>query len=385
MELPFTLECSRCRKGASTDGTPTVCADCGSPLFVRYALEDIAGGLDREDLRSRAWTMWRYRELLPLAAGEEPVTLGEGGTPLLAVPLLAQRTGVSELWIKEEGLNPTASFKARGMATAVTRAVAGGARGFVVPSAGNAAAALSAYGARAGLPVRAYMPKDTPPAIVAECRSFGAEVRLVDGVITDCAREARGFAAESGYFDVSTLHEPYRVEGKKTMGYEMFEQLGWRLPDAIIYPTGGGTGIIGMWKAFAELEELGWLEPGHRPRMYVVQSSGCAPIVRAYEAGTEAAERWERPETVASGLRVPGALGDFLILRAVRESGGAAIAVSDSELLRAQGEMLRAGIGACPEGGATLAGLRRFRERREIAEPDRVALFNTGAWLKYLD
>ena len=385
MELPFTLDCSRCRKAASTEGTPTVCADCGSPLFARYDLKEIGRTLTRRDLASRAWTMWRYRELLPLAAGEEPITLGEGGTPLLPIASLARRTGVAVVHVKEEGLNPTASFKARGMAVAVTRAVTGGVRGFVVPSAGNAAAALSAYGARAGVPVRAYMPRDTPPIIVAECRSFGADVCLVDGVIIDCAREARRFAAEAGYFDVSTLREPYRVEGKKTMGFEILEQLDWRVPDAIIYPTGGGTGIIGMWKAFAELEEVGWLEPGRRPRMYVVQSSGCAPIVRAYEAGAEAAERWERPETVASGLRVPSALGDFLILRAVRESGGAAVAVSDSELLRGQAEMLRSGIGACPEGGATLAALHRLRERGEIAESDQVVLFNTGAWLKYLD
>jgi threonine synthase len=329
--------------------------------------------------------MWRYREVMPLAEEEKPVTLGEGGTPLLPVPRLAEATGVRELWVKEEGLNPTASFKARGMSAAVTRAVAGGASGFVAPSAGNAAGALSAYGARAGVPVRVYMPRDTPPTIVAECRAFGAEVVLIDGVITDCGVRARAFAEETGYFDVSTLREPYRIEGKKTMGYEVCEQLGWTLPDVIIYPTGGGTGIIGMWKAFAELEELGWIEEGRRPRMYVVQSAGCAPIVRAWAAGGEQAEHWQNPQTVASGLRVPAALGDFLILRAVRESGGAAAAVSDSELLRAAEELRRHGIAACPEGGATLAGLYRLRAEGHIRREDRVVLFNTGAWLKYLD
>jgi len=384
-ERVFSLECSRCGMNADASGTPTVCRECGAPLFARYPLAAIGERWRRDDLTDRHWTMWRYREVMPLEEGEEPVTLGEGGTPLLRLGPLAGRVGVGELWVKEEALNPTASFKARGMAVAVTRAVAGGARGFVAPSAGNAAAALAAYGARAGVPVRVYMPKDTPPAIVAEARAFAADVHLVDGVITDCGAKARAFAAESGFFDVSTLREPYRVEGKKTMGFEIFEQLGGDLPDAIIYPTGGGTGIIGMWKAFEELEALGWLQRGRRPRMYVVQSAGCAPIVRAYDSGAEAAERWARPETVASGLCVPSALGDFLILRAVRESGGSAVAVSDTELLRGQESLLGAGIGACPEGGATLAALGRLVSGGHIGENDRVVLFNTGAWMKYLD
>lgn len=385
MDLDFKLECSRCNTGADTAGTPTVCGDCGAPLFARYDLEGIGSELKRSEVGRRPWNMWRYRELLPLARGEEPVSLGEGGTPLLRSPSLATGLDVAEVWVKEEGLNPTASFKARGMAAAVTRAAAAGVEGLVVPSAGNAAGALSAYGARAELPVKVFMPRDTPPAIVAECRAFGAQVELIDGVITDCGARARTFAAESGFFDVSTLREPYRVEGKKTMGYEIFEQLNGTLPDAIIYPTGGGTGIVGMWKAFEELEGLGWLEPGRRPRMYVVQSAGCAPIVRAYVEGSETARAWERPETVASGLRVPSALADFLILRAVRESGGAAIAVSDAELLRGQSRLLHAGIGACPEGGATVAGLARFRTDGSIGSKDRVVLFNTGAWLKYLE
>lgn len=385
MNVEFGLVCSSCEKPASPEGTPSVCEDCGKPLFATYPLEDISKRVKPADLATRPWTMWRYREIMPLAEGESPITLGEGGTPLLAIPRLAKKTGVGELWVKEEGLNPTASFKARGMSAAVTRAVAGGAPGFVAPSAGNAASALAAYGARAGVPVRVYMPKDTPAAIVAECRTFGADVVLMDGVITDCGVKARAFSKETGYFDVSTLREPYRIEGKKTMGYEIAEQLNWTLPDAIIYPTGGGTGIIGMWKAFAELEALGWIETEARPRMYVVQSAGCAPMVKAWAAGADFAETWQSPETVASGLRVPAALGDFLILKSVRESGGAAVAVSDSELLRAASEMRRHGVGACPEGGATLAALYELVDQGHIGSSDRVVLFNTGAWLKYLD
>jgi threonine synthase len=383
MELPFRLICSACGRESSPEGLPGLCEGCESPLLASYDLEYVAGEASRAAIAERSWTMWRYREVLPLAPGEEPVTLGEGGTPLLAVPELAKQVGVAELWVKEEGLNPTGTFKARGLAAAVTRAAAAGVAGLVVPSAGNAAGALAAYGGRAGLPVRVFVPRDTPPAIVGECRALGAEVVLVDGVITDCGAAARVWARESGYFDVSTLKEPYRIEGKKTMGYELAEQLGWTFPDAIIYPTGGGTGLIGMWKAFAELAELGWVE-GPAPRMYAVQAAGCAPIVSAWEAGEERARRWERPETVAAGLRVPSALGDFLILRALRESEGAAVAVSDSELLKASAELRRHGIGACPEGGATLAGLWRLRARGAIESSDRVICFNTGALLKYL-
>jgi len=385
MNFDFGLLCSMCGAPASPQGTPSVCSECGKPLLASYPLERISECFKPTDLAARPWTMWRYREVMPLAEGESPITLGEGGTPLLSIPPLAARAGVKELWVKEEGLNPTASFKARGMSAAVTRAVAGGAPGFVAPSAGNAAGALSAYGARAGVPVRVYMPTDTPAANVAECRILGAEVVLIDGLISDCGVRARAFSQETGYFDVSTLREPYRIEGKKTMGYEIAEQLGWSLPDAIIYPTGGGTGIIGMWKAFAELEALGWMEPGQRPRMYVVQSAGCAPMVRAWAAGAEFAEPWEGAQTVASGLRVPGALGDFLILRAVRESAGAAVAVSDSELLRAARELQHQGVAACPEGGATLAALYHLRADGHIRADDRVICFNTGAWLKYLD
>ncbi|UCF19528.1 MAG: threonine synthase [Gemmatimonadota bacterium] len=385
MKFEFVLHCSRCGWQRDPEGTPGVCEVCGAPLLVDYPLEQLAEHFRPESVEGRPWTMWRYREVMPLAVDEHPISLGEGGTPLVGIPRLAQRAGVAEVWIKDEGLNPTASFKARGMSAAVTRAAAGGAPGFVAPSAGNAAGALSAYGARAGLPVRVYMPKDTPAPIVAECRALGADVVLINGVITDCGVLARAYARDTGYFDVSTLREPYRVEGKKTMGYEICEQLGWDLPDAIIYPTGGGTGIIGMWKAFAELEALGWLPAGRRPRMHVVQSAGCAPIVRAWRQGTESAEPWTSPETVASGLRVPAALGDFLILRAIAASGGAAVAVADSELLRCADELLHCGIGACPEGGATLAALYQLRAAGHIGPDERVICFNTGAWLKYLE
>ena len=383
MKLEFTLVCSRCESEQSPEGTPSVC-DCGAPLLVSYPLRQIGQAFTKAHLESRPWTMWRYREVMPLGSDEQPVTLGEGGTPLLRLTRLAERASVRELWVKDEGINPTASFKARGMSTAVTRAARGGACGFVAPSAGNAASALAAYGARAGIPVRVYMPRDTPRIIVAECHALGAQVVLIDGVITDCGVQARAFAKETGYFDVSTLREPYRIEGKKTMAYELAEQTGWDIPNALIYPTGGGTGLIGMWKAIEELETLGWIERNRRPKMYVVQAAGCAPIVRAWEQGDEIAAKWERPETLASGLRVPAALGDFLILRAVRDSGGAAVAVTDTELLRAAMELQRNGVAACPEGGATLAGLYHLRKEGHITDEDRVVCFNTGALLKYL-
>lgn len=383
MKLDFDLVCSRCEARWPAEGLAGLCGECESPLMVSYPLEKLT--VERSSFVERPWTMWRYRELLPLAAGEEPVTLGEGGTPLLDMDRLADRIGVGSLRVKEEGVNPTGSFKARGLSAAVTRAAAGGARGFVVPSAGNAAGALAAYGARANLPVRVYVPMDTPPTMIAECRAFGAKVVTVRGVISDCGTAARRWAAESGYFDVSTLREPYRIEGKKTMGYEIAEQLGWTLPDAILYPTGGGTGLIGMWKAFSEMASLGWIDGEARPRMYAVQAAGCAPIVRAWKSGQTSAQPWDRPETLASGLRVPSALGDFLILRALSDSGGGAVAVSDSEILRGTSEFGQHGIAACPEGGATLAGLYRLREEGAIGPSDRVICFNTGALLKYLD
>jgi len=326
--------------------------------------------------------MWRYREWLPLLPGEREVSLGEGGTPLLDVPSVAARHGFGRLLVKDESVNPTGSFKARGRAAAVTRASAAGARRFVVPTAGNAGVALAAYGARAGVTARVYAPETTPATILSQIRSFGAELELVSGHIGDCGKAARAYAAREGAVDVSTLREPYRIEGKKTLGLELAEQLGWQLPDVIVYPTGGGTGLIGMWKAFGELRDAGWVE-GQLPRMYTVQASGCAPVVHAFETGAEWCSPWIDPHTVAAGLRVPGPLGDRLMLAALRESGGGAIAVSDEALMAAARELqVGSGIDAAPEGGAALAGAIGLIARKAIKPHEAVVVFNTGAgWL----
>lgn len=378
---PFHLECSRCGATRDPAGLPSLCA-CGGPYWVRYDLDGIAPHFPRRALAGRSWTMWRYAEVLPLLDGESPITLGEGGTPLLPARRLAAALDLAEVWIKDEGKNPTGTFKARGLAAAVTRALRGGARSLVIPSAGNAAGALAAYGARARLPVRAYMPADTPKPMVEECRAYGAEVVLVDGLIDRCARDAQAWAAETGAFDVSTLKEPYRVEGKKTMAYEIVEQLG-SVPDLFIYPTGGGTGIIGMWKAFDEMRALGWIDI-RGPRLVSVQAEGCAPIVRAFREGADHAEPWTGARTAAIGLRVPAARGDFLILRALRESGGAAVAVSDADLLEGARELATLeGISTCPEGGATVAALRALVRDGVVGSRDRVVCFNTGSSLKY--
>ena len=382
MEFPWSLECSGCAKTRGAGGLPSVC-DCGQPYLVRYRA--IPSPEVKSLLRGRPWTMWRYREWLPLCADEGPVTLGEGGTPLLSVERIAAKHGFRDLRVKEEGTNPTGSFKARGLAAAVTRAVGaggGGARQLVVPTAGNAGVALAAYAARAGVAARVYAPATTPRAILSQIRSFGAELVLVDGHIGDCGTAARAYAAVAGAVDVSTLREPYRIEGKKTLGLEVAEQLGWTLPDAIVYPTGGGTGLIGMWKVFGELAAAGWVR-GPLPRMYSVQSTGCAPVVQAFAAGAERCTPWPEPATLAAGLRVPGPLGDRLMLRALRESGGGAVAVSDEQLSAAARELQTVeGIDACPEGGATLAGLLELEARGAIQQDDQVVLFNTGAgWL----
>jgi len=327
--------------------------------------------------------MWRYREWLPLAAGEEPVSLGEGMTPLIRMPDLEERHSLERVWIKDESQNPTGSFKARGLSAAVTRAALGGATAFTVPTAGNAGVALSAYGARAGLPVRVYAPRTTPPRLLEQVRVFGGELYEEEGHIGDCGRKSREHAAASGAFDVSTLREPYRIEGKKTLGLELAEQLDWTLPDAILYPTGGGTGLIGMWKAFEELRGAGWLAPDAGTRLYSIQASGCAPVVRAWEAGATRTDPWDDPTTMAAGLRVPAPLGGTLILRAVRETGGAALAVDDTALTEASNRMGRAeGLDMCPEGGAAVAALEVLIARRGIRAGERVVLFNTGAgWL----
>jgi threonine synthase len=327
--------------------------------------------------------MWRYREWLPLRAGETEVSLGEGMTPLLRVPSLEEAVGVATVWIKDEAQNPTGSFKARGMAAAVTRAVAAGARRFTVPTAGNAGVALSAYGARGGAEVRVYAPRSTPPRLLEQVRLHGGDLHVADGHIGDCGRASRAWAAESGAFDVSTLREPYRIEGKKTLGLEIAEQLGWTLPDAILYPTGGGTGLIGMWKAFDELRAAGWLPAEARTRLYSVQSTGCAPIVRAFDAGADVPAPWEHPETVASGLRVPGPLGGRLVLRGLRETGGGAVAIPDDVLSDWERRVARReGIDMCPEGGAAVAALADLVARGLVERDARVVVFNTGAgWL----
>lgn len=329
--------------------------------------------------------MWRYSAVLPLREGESPVSLGEGATPLHDELRLAREVGVAQLWIKDEGLNPTASFKARGMSAAVTRASALGAPGFVVPTAGNAGAALAAYGAAAGIPVRVYAPASTPAPILATIRSLGAELQLVDGHIGDAGRQARQFATEQGYVDVSTLREPYRIEGKKTMGLEIAEQLGWTLPTHIVYPTGGGTGLIGMWKVFGEMRAAEWLAADvEMPRMIVAQADGCAPMVRAFHDGADHATPWENPTTHASGLRVPSALGDRLILRALRESGGDAASVSEEAIREATGRMSRmSGVDVGPEGGCALAVLERLVKEGRIGADARVVLFNTGSGASY--
>jgi threonine synthase len=381
------LECaSRCGAGPfDPRERQFLCPSCHLPLLARYDLT-AARTWRRESLVGREPTMWRYRELMPLLPGDAPVTLGEGFTPLIHATRLGASLGLDNLFIKDESLNPTNSFKARGQSAAITRALALGAHTITLPTAGNAGNAAAAYSAAAGLACQVFIPKDAKQPFIDECRLYGATVTLVDGLITDAGRMAAERGTPLGWYDVSTLKEPYRVEGKKTMGYELAEQLGWRLPDWIIYPTGGGTGLVGMWKAFDELEAIGWTSGPHRPRMVSVQADGCAPIVRAFERGTPKAEPWEDAHTAADGLRVPRAIGDFLILQAVRDSGGAAIAVSDSDMVRDMVEIGRhTGVSAAPEGGAALSAIRRLVNDGRIARRETVVLFNTGGALKYLD
>ncbi len=355
---------------------------CDRPLLARYDLAPLRGRFTPAALVGRPPDMWRYAEVLPVRDPEHRVTLGEGFTPLLDAPRLAESLGMARVWVKDEAQNPTGSFKARGLAMAVSRAIEVGMDAIALPSAGNAGSAAAAYAAAAGVPAHVAVPSDTPRPILAEIRALGADLRLVDGLITDAGALIAEGAEEHGWFDVSTLKEPYRVEGKKTMGYELVEQLG-RIPDVIVYPTGGGTGLVGMWKAFDEMEELGWIG-SERPRMVSVQSTGCAPIVRAWEEGAETATPWEDARTLASGLRVPSAIGDFLILQAVRASGGAAVAVSDEAMTDAVALIGRTtGIFAAPEGGATAAAILTLLERALIHPDEEVVLFNTGSGLKY--
>jgi threonine synthase len=377
------LECGKCGERLDPDRLWNLCPKCAKPLLARYDLETAKGNIARDAGQSRADNLWRFHEFMPVRDASYRITLGEGMTPLFRANRLGESLGFDNLYIKDESCNPTTSFKARGMAAAVSRAWELGVTALSVPSAGNAAGAMAAYAAAAGLPAYVYMPTDVPEPFVAECRALGAQIELIDGLITDCGRVAVEAAKKHNRFDLSTLKEPYRLEGKKTMGYELAEQFGWKLPDVVIYPTGGGTGLVGMWKAFEEMEQLGWIGR-HRPRMVTVQATGCAPIVRAFEAGAEAADLWEGAKTVADGLRVPAAVGDFLMLESLRDSGGTAIAVPDDEMV-ADAVLLgkKEGIFAAPEGGATVSAFRRLRERGWIADGERTVLFVTGSGHKY--
>ncbi len=376
----WILECSSCAKTETPDGLPTVCA-CGHPWLVRYPDRVWTTDL-RERLQERRG-LWRFREFLPVMESEDPVTLGEGDTPLLFLRRTGEHLGFRALWMKDEAANPTGSFKARGLSAAITRASYAGASSFTLPTAGNAGVAAAAYCARAGARVRVFAPQTTPQTILTQIVTFGAELVLLEGHIGDCGRAARNFAAESNSFDLSTLREPYRIEGKKTLGLELALQFGWRLPDAVIYPTGGGTGLIGMWKAFHELVNAGWVEPGTFPRMYSVQSTGCAPVVRAFEKGAQDCEPWPDPATRASGLRVPNPLGGRLILAALGESGGAAVAVDDDRLADLERSLAhKEGIDLSPEGAATVAAAIDLKRSGALGPDERVLLFNTGAgWL----
>ncbi|MGA2532790.1 MAG: threonine synthase [Candidatus Aminicenantales bacterium] len=377
------LECGLCGERLEADRLWNLCPKCGKPLLARYDLQAAGAAVDRAAISCRGPNLWRYRELLPVRDLRFKLCLGEGFTPLLNARRLGQDAGFENLYIKDEGLNPTGSFKARGLSVAVSRAWELGVKAVSVPTAGNAGCAMSAYAAVAGLEAHVFMPADVPRPFINECRVLGAEVTLINGLITDCGKAAREGVEKYGRFDVSTLKEPYRIEGKKTMGYELAEQMGWTLPDVIIYPTGGGTGLVGMWKAFDEMEKLGWIG-GKRPRMVTVQSDGCAPMVKAFREGKEFAEPWANARTIADGMRVPAAVGDFLILRALRESHGTAVAVPDGEILRGTWLMGKTqGIWPAPEGGATLAALLELRKQGWVGENEKIVLFNTGNGAKY--
>ena len=379
------LECTYCHVTLSADEAHRTCPQCGKVLYPRYDLRGASAALKREDLKERAANMWRYFEVMPVRDEANVVTLGEGFTPMFKASRLGEDIGCDALYIKDEGINPTASFKARGLGAAVSKAKELGITRLTMPSAGNAAGAMTAYAAKAGMEAYVFMPKDAPEANRVEVEISGARLELVDGYITDAGRISAQRAEELGLFDVSTLREPYRVEGKKTMGYEIAEQMGWTLPDVILYPTGGGTGIVGMWKAFAEMEAMGWID-GKRPKMFAVQAEGCAPIVRAFDEGAEFAQPWEEPATFAAGIRVPAAIGDYLILQALRESGGGALTVSEEEML-AEMRVIASleGIFVCPEGAAIGAALRKLIAAETLSPAESILLLNTGSGLKYLD
>jgi threonine synthase len=378
------LECSVCGKRREAGRVHNLC-ECGGPLLVYYDLEKAKATWSRDDVARGPCSMWRYATVLPVRDPRFVVSLGEGMTPMLRATRLGERLGAKDLWVKDEGINPTGSFKARGLACAVSMCMELGIRKVAVPSAGNAASAMASYAAAAGIEAHIFMPRDVPQANYIECKAFGANVTLVDGLISDCGRMVAERKDAEGWFDVSTLKEPYRIEGKKTMGYEVAEQLGWTLPHAIFYPAGGGVGLIGMWKAFGEMEELGWIS-AKRPKMIAVQTAGCQPVVRAFERGESRCEFWENAHTVAAGLRVPKPLGDALMLDAIRKSGGTAIAVSDEELLDASLELgADQGIFPAPEGGACVAALQKLLANGFLKAEERIVLYNTGAGLKYLE
>jgi threonine synthase len=377
------LICSKCGIKHDHREPQTICHSCQKPLLVLYDLEEARSKLDKNLFSQRSPDLWRYRELLPVCDENNIVSLGEGFTPIVPIKNLAGKIGMSDVWVKDESQIPTGSFKARGLAVAVSKALELGIKRVAIPSAGNAAGALAAYAARAQMECYIFMPKDVPKINIIESQIAGAKVELVDGLISDCGKIVAEGKEEMGWFDMSTLKEPYRIEGKKTMGLELAEQFGWTLPDVIIYPTGGGTGLIGMWKAFAELHELGWLA-GEKPKMISVQSCGCDPITRAFNEGSEESVFFENAATVAAGLRVPKAFGDFLILKALRESGGMAVSVSDEDILKSMNELAQEeGLFACPEGAATWAALKHLKEKNAIKPQDKIVLFNTGTGLKY--
>ncbi len=379
------LQCSQCGESFDASRVQTFCPPCQAPLFPRYDLEKARREFDRDRVSRRTRGMWRWKELLPIGDPEYMIHLGEGDTPLLHLENLGSELGLSHLYVKDESLNPTGSFKARGLAAAVSKARELGVTRVIIPTAGNAGGAMAAYAARGGMEACVIMPSDTPQANIVESRMVGARLILVDGLISDAARRAAELSRDEGWFDVSTFKEPYRLEGKKIMGYELAEDFRWELPDVIIYPTGGGTGLVGMWKAFNEMAAMGWLEREDRPRMVSVQSAGCAPIVAAFQAGDERCEFWQGARTLASGLRVPKSFADRVILEILRESEGHAVAVDDESILAAQGQLaVSEGIFAAPEGAATLAGLLTLLDAGWIHPDERVVLFNTGTGIKYI-
>jgi len=379
------LECTYCHATYPADEVIRLCAECSKVLYPRYDLAGARDALNPDELKNRPANMWRYFEVMPVLDEANVITLGEGFTPIFKAERLGDKIGASAVYIKDEGLNPTASFKARGLSAAVSKAKELGITKLTMPSAGNAAGAMAAYAAKGGMEAYVFMPKDAPEANQIEVSISGGDLTLIDGLISDAGILSRKRAAEEGLFDVSTLQEPYRVEGKKTMGYEIAEQSDWELPDAIIYPTGGGTGIVGMWKAFAEMEEMGWIGP-KRPKMYAVQAEGCAPIVRAFREGAEFAEPWENAQTMAAGIRVPGAIGDYLILGAIRESGGGALTVTDDEMKYYMSLVATLeGMFICPEGAATAVALNKLLVAGDLSPDENILLLNTGSGLKYLD